>query len=102
MWSDLLEKFGETLLFVLPESDLGKIAWLLIVGFFVLVHKGRFKLEWIGSATLYIWRRFIKCPLGKHSYRQAGIGHADLFRGGGITAHYKCRYCGKQDYFEGV
>lgn len=98
----LLDTVSKLLLAVLPDSDLGKIVGIILIGFFLLILTGRFKLEWIGAATLYIWRRFVRCPLGKHSYYLSGVGSIDLIRGGGITGPYKCRYCGKQDHFEGV
>ena len=100
--SEILESFGEVLLTLLPASDYGKVIWLIVFCIFALILTGRLKLEWIGKSVRYMWSRFIRCPLGHHSWRISGIGFVDLHTGGGIEGVHKCKYCGKQDYFEGI
>ena len=102
MSDKILESFSEILLSILPESTFGKIVWLGIVAVFILILTGRLRLEWIGAGLVYLWSRFIKCPMGKHAWRLAGIGWCDLNRGGGVEGPYVCKYCGKQDYFIGT
>ena len=58
------------------------------------------KLEWIGNALMYLWSRFIRCPLGKHSWRLASVGR--LSGSGGVDGLYKYKYCRKQDRFTGT
>ena len=96
----VLEGFSEVLFEVLPESDLGKVVWLIVVCLFALILAGRLKLEWFGNGLVYLWSRFVKCPLGKHSWRLASVGY--LSDSGGVDGLYRCRYCNKQDVFTGT
>ena len=98
-----MEQFGNVLSALLPDSDVGKILFLLIFGFFVLVVTGRFKLEWIGAwwqrYAIPPYRRRFYCRRNKHSWRRASVmGY--LGSSGGIEAVWQCRHCGKQDHFE--
>lgn len=95
-----LERFSEVLFMLLPESDVGKVVWLIVICLFALMLTGRLKLEWIGRGLLFLWRRFIQCPLGKHSWLLASVGY--LSDSGGVDGLYKCKYCHKQDYFTGT
>lgn len=91
------DEFAQTALDILnallPDSGWGKLAALAIVGFFLLVAFGRFKLEWIGRGIRHI-ARWIRCKTrGKHRYFQAGVGFMDLDTGN-IRGRYVCRICG--------
>ncbi len=96
----VLESFSEVLFALLPESDFGRVVWLIVLCLFALMLTGRLKLEWIGKGLMYLWRRLIKCPLGKHSWKLASVGR--LSESGGVDGIYKCKYCHKLDYFTGT
>ena len=72
--SEGIRQFGEVLLALLPESDVGRIVWLVFFSGFVLTVTGRFKLEWLARPFRWVWRRCIQCPLGNHSWELASIG----------------------------
>ena len=90
----------EILTKILPESDFGKVMCVLIIVLLLLIITGRLKLEWIGKGMRYLWCRCLKCPLGQHSWRLAGVGY--LSASGGVRGPYICKYCRKQDYFTGT
>lgn len=79
---------------VLPDTDIGKLAGLLIVAFFALIVTGRFKLEWIGIFLRHVGR-WLRCKLrDRHRYYQEGIGWLD-FNTGHRSGTFVCRVCGK-------
>ena len=79
---------------VLPDSDVGKVIFLLIIVFLVLVVTGRFPLKWIGVSIRHICR-WLRCKIrDKHRYFQDGIGWID-FNSGRHTGTFRCDVCGK-------
>lgn len=93
--SEGIRQFGEVLLALLPESDVGRIIYLVIFSGFVLTVAGRFKLEWLAKPFQWVWGRCIQCPLGNHSWKMASVGY--LTDEGTVAAICKCAYCGKQE-----
>ena len=92
----MLENFGTVLLAILPESDFYRVLYLIIFGVFALILFGRLKLEWIGQGLMFLWCRFLSCPLGKHSWTLASADRANSV--GGFDGYYRCKYCRKTDY----
>ncbi len=97
MAETLSESIGEVLLVFLPETDSGKITWLIIVCIFILIVNRAFKLEWIGKLMLHLWCRRVKCPLGWHTWESFGkrmIDFETMIDSGPI----RCKYCRKQSH----
>ena len=83
---------GEILSAVLPASDVGKLLWLVIVGWFSLVLTGRFRLEWIGRVVRHI-SGWVLCKIrGRHRYLETTI----IESSGNMVAAAICRYCDKR------
>ena len=53
---------SDTLLAILPHSDIGKLVGLLIIAWFLLILTGRFRLEWIGAGTVHVCR-WLRCKI---------------------------------------
>ena len=82
---------GEILSTVLPASDLGKLLWLGIVGWFILVVTGRFRLEWLGILARYAFCA-ARCKIRKRHTFKVTYDETQLHR---IPyARYECRICG--------
>ena len=83
---------GEILFAVLPQSDVGKILGLLIIGWVALVATGRFKLEWIGLFVRQVFR-WCRCKIrDKHDYSSMTL----LDERGHGRRWGTCRICGKE------
>ena len=79
---------------VLPDSDAGKVGIFLILAFVVLVFKGRYMLEWIGTGVRHICR-WLRCKVrNKHHWLREGIGWVNV-RTGRETGTFVCGVCGK-------
>ena len=90
---------GEILSAVLPASDVGKLLWLVIVGWFSLVLTGRFRLEWIGRGSRHIYR-WLRCKIARrHYYIMMNQGRPVMFEDGVSGILRECRICGKDDYW---
>ena len=84
---------GEILSAVLPASDVGKLLWLVIVGWFSLVLTGRFRLEWIGRGTRHVYR-WLRCKIAdKHYVGYVGVVNQD---DSCVRRFSQCRICGKR------
>ena len=87
---------------VLPNSDFGKIVWLVIVCLFILVCMGRFKLEWIGFTVKYLYNRLVRCLIfRRHRWKLASIGKIDIHTGI-RSGFFRCKYCRKVKYMNAV
>ena len=61
----MLENFGTVLLALLPESDFGKVLYLIIFGVFALVLFGRLELKWIGRGFRWAERIYRESDFGR-------------------------------------
>ena len=85
---------GEILFAVFPQSDWGKLLGLAILGIFVLVYKGRIRVEWICHGTRYIYR-WLRCKIADKPHYPGYIGMVNPDGSGG-SSFVQCRICGKR------
>ena len=78
----------------LPKITIGAILGLAALGIFLLVYKGRIRLEWICWGTRHIYR-WLRCKIADKPHYPGYIAMTNPDGSGGSSL-VQCRICGKR------